>query len=90
MEEESAAHREERLQALWRQLDTKRKGYLDIPALKSGLAQMNHRKYFSVYKASSSGPLGMPKAVAAGRISARRWQPAVAMAMAIEQYPSPP
>lgn len=50
MDGESEAQREERLQALWRQLDTKRKGYLDIPALKSGLAQMNHRKYIHVYR----------------------------------------
>ena len=43
MDGESAAQREQRLQGLWRQLDTKRKGYLDLPNLKSGLQQMNHR-----------------------------------------------
>lgn len=44
MDGESEAQREERLQSLWRQLDTRRKGYLDLQALKTGLAQMNHRK----------------------------------------------
>jgi solute carrier family 25 phosphate transporter 23/24/25/41 len=44
MDGESEEHREQRLQSLWRKLDIKRKGYLDLPALKSGLAQMNHRE----------------------------------------------
>lgn len=44
MDGESKEQREQRLRSLWLQLDTKRKGYLDTPALKSGLAQMNHRK----------------------------------------------
>ena len=44
MDGESAEQRDERHRALWNQLDTKRKGYLDLSALKSGLAQMNHRE----------------------------------------------
>lgn len=44
MDGESNEERERRLRSLWLQLDVKRKGYLDVPALKSGLAQMNHRK----------------------------------------------
>jgi len=43
MEGESPGQRDERLKALWRQLDVKRKGSLDLQSLKSGLAQMNHR-----------------------------------------------
>ena len=44
MDGESREHREERLRSLWSQLDVRRKGYLDLPALKSGLALMNHRE----------------------------------------------
>ena len=47
MDGESEAQREQRLKALWNQLDTKRKGYLDLPALRSGLAQMNHREQYT-------------------------------------------
>jgi len=39
---ESEEQREERLRTLWRKLDTKQKGTLDLPALKNGLGQMNH------------------------------------------------
>lgn len=39
---ESDEAQEARLHALWRKLDTKRKGTLDLPALKHGLQQMNH------------------------------------------------
>lgn len=48
MDGESESEREERLKTLWSKLDTKRKGYLDLPALKSGLAQMNHREYITL------------------------------------------
>ena len=44
MEGESQEQREKRLKALWYQLDVKRRGYLDLPALKVGLAKMNHRE----------------------------------------------
>ena len=44
MEGESESQREERLRSLWRQLDTTRKGYLDMSGLKTGLAKMNHRE----------------------------------------------
>ena len=69
MDGESAAEREERLQALWRQLDTKRKGYLDLPALKSGLAQMNHREFSS--SSRTSNMRGKSKGMAAGRTQAK-------------------
>ena len=49
MDGESDEQREERLRALWNKLDLKRKGSLDLPALKSGLAQMNHRKSYTSY-----------------------------------------
>ena len=42
MDGESQQQREERLQSLWKQLDRKNKGTLDLAALKQGLAQMNH------------------------------------------------
>lgn len=44
MDEESKEKRVERLRSLWYQLDVKRQGALDLPSLKSGLAQMNHRE----------------------------------------------
>jgi hypothetical protein len=44
MDGETEAHREERLHALWRQLDPKQTGSLDLASLKAGLAQMQHRK----------------------------------------------
>jgi len=44
MDGETKQQREDRLRSLWNQLDVKRKGYLDVPALKGGLAQMNHRE----------------------------------------------
>lgn len=44
MDGESSEQREKRHRALWNQLDVKRKGSLDLPGLKRGLAQMNHRE----------------------------------------------
>lgn len=44
MDGESKEQREERLRLLWKKLDVKRQGSLDMAALKSGLAQMNHRE----------------------------------------------
>jgi hypothetical protein len=44
MDKESEAHREERLHALWRQLDPKKTGSLDLASLKEGFTQMQHRK----------------------------------------------
>ena len=44
MDGESPQQREERLKALWYKLDVRRKGYLDLSNLKSGLQQMNHRE----------------------------------------------
>lgn len=41
---ESKEQREQRHRSLWNQLDVKRKGFLDLAGLKSGLAQMNHRE----------------------------------------------
>lgn len=54
MDGETEAQREERLKSLWRQLDTKRKGYLDLPALKEGLQKMNHREPVSFYYAGEA------------------------------------
>lgn len=48
MDGESQAQREERLKSLWLQLDVKRQGHLDMPALKTGLAKMNHRELLSI------------------------------------------
>ncbi|KAK6435533.1 hypothetical protein LTR95_008276 [Oleoguttula sp. CCFEE 5521] len=42
MDGESKEHRAARIKALWDQLDTKKKGNVDLPALKNGLARMNH------------------------------------------------
>ncbi|KAK5115598.1 hypothetical protein LTR85_009769 [Meristemomyces frigidus] len=39
---ESRDEQERRLRELWRKLDTKKKGTLDLPALKNGLQQINH------------------------------------------------
>lgn len=39
---ESGDEQEARLQELWKKLDTKKKGTLDLPALKNGLQQINH------------------------------------------------
>ncbi|KAK5134080.1 hypothetical protein LTR08_006970 [Meristemomyces frigidus] len=39
---ESDHQQEARLQELWRKLDTKKKGTLDLPALKAGLQKINH------------------------------------------------
>ncbi|TKA25246.1 hypothetical protein B0A50_05944 [Salinomyces thailandicus] len=39
---ESPEDQDARLRSLWLKLDTKRKGTLDLPALKHGLQQMNH------------------------------------------------
>jgi hypothetical protein len=44
MDKETEAHREERLHALWRQLDPKKTGSLDLASLKEGLTKMQHRK----------------------------------------------
>lgn len=42
MDGESQKERDARLRALWTKLDTKKKGTLDLEALKSGLAKINH------------------------------------------------
>ncbi|KAF2771561.1 mitochondrial carrier [Teratosphaeria nubilosa] len=42
MDGESHEEREDRLQSLWQKLDTKRKGTLDLAALKAGLQKINH------------------------------------------------
>ncbi|KAL1587480.1 hypothetical protein WHR41_03802 [Cladosporium halotolerans] len=42
MDGESREERDARIRALWEQLDTKRKGNVDLPALKNGLTKMNH------------------------------------------------
>lgn len=44
MDGESREERDARIRALWEQLDTKRKGNVDLPALKNGLTKMNHRE----------------------------------------------
>lgn len=49
MDGESEEQREYRLRTLWNKLDVKRKGYLDLAGLKSGLAQMNHRELHHPY-----------------------------------------
>lgn len=43
MDGESQQERDARIKALFDQLDTKKKGTLDLPALKNGLIRMNHR-----------------------------------------------
>ncbi|KAK6438307.1 hypothetical protein LTR95_005498 [Oleoguttula sp. CCFEE 5521] len=43
MDGESKEPRAARIKALWDQLDTKKKGNVDLPALKNGLARMNHQ-----------------------------------------------
>ena len=48
MDGESEGQRKERLRELWLKLDTKRKGFLDMPDLKRGLNQMNHRKLTAI------------------------------------------
>lgn len=42
MDEESQEEREARIRDLFRKLDTKKKGTLDLPALRNGLANMDH------------------------------------------------
>jgi len=42
MDGESREERDARIRALWEQLDTKKKGNVDLPALKHGLEKMNH------------------------------------------------
>lgn len=54
MDGESDDQREYRLRTLWNKLDVKRKGYLDLAGLKSGLAQMNHREQHHTYTVSST------------------------------------
>lgn len=44
MDGESREERDARIRALWEQLDTKKKGNVDLPALKHGLEKMNHRE----------------------------------------------
>lgn len=44
MDGESREERDARIKALWEQLDTKKKGNVDLPALKHGLSKMNHRE----------------------------------------------
>ena len=46
MDGESREERDARIRALWEQLDTKKKGNVDLPALKHGLDKMNHRESF--------------------------------------------
>lgn len=60
MDGESKEARQARHEALWRQLDPKRKGSLDLPALKSGLAQMNHREFFHPIPTSNTYALLTP------------------------------
>ena len=45
MDGESREERDARIKALWEQLDTKKKGNVDVPALKNGLVKMNHREF---------------------------------------------
>ena len=45
MDGESREERDARIKALWEQLDTKKKGNVDLPALKNGLVKMNHREF---------------------------------------------
>ncbi len=42
MDGESTEQRDARLRDLWRRLDVRKKGSLDMPALKSGLQSINH------------------------------------------------
>jgi hypothetical protein len=44
MDGEPQEQREQRLKELWRTLDIKRTGKLDMSDLKVGLAKMNHRE----------------------------------------------
>jgi hypothetical protein len=44
MDGESREERDARIRALWEQLDTKKKGNVDLPALRHGLEKMNHRE----------------------------------------------
>jgi solute carrier family 25 phosphate transporter 23/24/25/41 len=45
MDGESREERDARIKALWEQLDTKKNGNVDLPALKNGLVKMNHREF---------------------------------------------
>lgn len=74
MDDESAAAREERHKKLWRELDIKRKGYLEMPDLRSGLAQMNHREYIPIHYTHRDGrDTGVAEALAAaGRTAAQQ------------------
>ncbi|KAK7905908.1 hypothetical protein LTR67_000632 [Exophiala xenobiotica] len=42
MNGESYEHREQRIQELWRTLDTRSEGHLDLPGLKKGLRKIDH------------------------------------------------
>lgn len=44
MDGESQEERDARIRALWAQLDTKKKGNVDLAALKNGLTKMKHRE----------------------------------------------
>ena len=44
MDGESREERDARIKALWEQLDTKKKGNVDLAALKNGLTKMKHRE----------------------------------------------
>jgi solute carrier family 25 phosphate transporter 23/24/25/41 len=44
MEGESQDEREKRLEKLWRTLDTRDEGQLDLNGLKKGLRKMDHRE----------------------------------------------
>lgn len=46
MDGESLEERDARIRALWAQLDTKKKGNVDLAALKNGLTKMKHRRCF--------------------------------------------
>jgi solute carrier family 25 (mitochondrial phosphate transporter), member 23/24/25/41 len=43
MESESQDEREARLQKLWKKLDTRDEGQIDLNGLKKGLRKMDHR-----------------------------------------------
>jgi solute carrier family 25 phosphate transporter 23/24/25/41 len=47
MESESQDDREKRLQKLWKKLDTRDEGQLDLAGLKKGLKKMDHREQTS-------------------------------------------
>jgi solute carrier family 25 phosphate transporter 23/24/25/41 len=44
MNGEKKDERDARIRSLWQKLDTKKKGNVDLAALKAGLANINHRQ----------------------------------------------